>query len=41
MVGWHHCFSGHERGQTPGDGNGQGSLVLQPMGSQSQTQLGH
>ena len=27
MVGWHHWFSGHERGQTPGDGEGQGSLA--------------
>ena len=27
MVGWHHRFSGHERGQTPGDGKGQGSLA--------------
>ena len=26
-VGWHHWFSGHELGQTPGDGKGQGSLV--------------
>ena len=26
MVGWHHWFSGHEFGQTPGDGEGQGSL---------------
>ena len=27
MAGWHHQFSGHELGQTPGDGEGQGSLV--------------
>ena len=27
MVGWHHHFSGHALGQTPGDGEGQGSLV--------------
>ena len=27
MVGWHHQYNGHERGQTPGDGEGQGSLV--------------
>ena len=27
MVGWHHLFNGHELGQTPGDGEGQGSLV--------------
>ena len=25
MVGWHPRFSGHELGQTPGDGEGQGS----------------
>ena len=27
MVGWHHQFNGHEYEQTPGDGQGQGSLV--------------
>ena len=27
MVGWHHPFNGHELGQTPRDGEGQGSLV--------------
>ena len=27
MVGWHHRFNGHELGQTPGDGDGQGGLV--------------
>ena len=26
MVGWHHRFNGHEFEQTPGDGEGQGSL---------------
>ena len=26
-VRWHHQFIGHELGQTPGDGEGQGSLV--------------
>ena len=26
MVGWHHKFNGHELGQSPGDGEGQGSL---------------
>ena len=25
-VGWHHQLYGHELGQTPGDGEGQGSL---------------
>ena len=27
MVGWHHRFNGDELGQTPGDGERQGSLV--------------
>ena len=27
MVGWHHRLYGHEFEQTPGDNNGQGSLV--------------
>ena len=27
MVGWHHGLNGHEFEQTPGDGEGQGSLV--------------
>ena len=27
MVGWHHRLSGHECEETPGDGEGQGSLV--------------
>ena len=26
-VGWHHRLNGHEFKQTPGDGEGQGSLV--------------
>ena len=26
MAGWHHQCNGHELGQTPGDGEGQGSL---------------
>ena len=35
MVGWHHQLDGHESEQTPGDGEGQGSLaMLQSMGSQ-------
>ena len=28
MVGWHHCFSGHEFEQAPGDCEGQGSLAF-------------
>ena len=27
MAGWHHGFSGHELGQIPGDGEGQGGLA--------------
>ena len=27
MAGWHHQLNAHELGQTPGDGEGQGSLV--------------
>ena len=27
MFGWHHQLNGHESEQTPGDGEGQGSLV--------------
>ena len=26
MVGWHHQLNGHEFGQTPGVGDGQGGL---------------
>ena len=26
MVGWHHLLNGHEFEQTPGAGDGQGSL---------------
>ena len=39
MVGWHQQLNGHESEYTLGDSEGQGSLVLQFMGSQSQTQL--
>ena len=34
MVGWHHWLDGHESDQAPGVGDGQGSCVLQSMGSQ-------
>ena len=27
MVGWHHQLNGYEFEQTPGDGEGQGSLA--------------
>ena len=41
VAGWRHRCNGHELVQTLGDGEGQGGLgVLQPVGSQSQTQLG-
>ena len=40
MVGWHHRLNGHEFEQTPGDGEGQGSLVCcSPWVTKSQTQL--
>ena len=32
MFGWHHRFSGHELGQNPGDGEGQGSLTAEVHG---------
>ena len=38
MVGWHHWLNGHELGQAPGVGDGQGSLVLQSTGLQ---RVGH
>ena len=31
MAGWHDQFNGHELEESPGDGEGQGSLVLQSM----------
>ena len=41
MVGWHHRLNGHEFEQTPGDGEGQGSLACySPWGhKQSDTTL--
>ena len=32
MVGWHHWLNGHEFEQTPGDSEGQASLVHSPWG---------
>ena len=33
MVGWYHRLNGHEYKQTPGDGEGQGSLACRnPLG---------
>ena len=34
MVGWHHQFNGDEFEQTPGDGEGQGSLACSFTGLQ-------
>ena len=33
MVGWHHRLNGHEFEQTPGDGEGQGSLACYSPGN--------
>ena len=41
MAGWHRRYNGHELGQTPGDGEGQGGLVWCVHGViKSQTWLG-
>ena len=37
LVGWHQRLNGHEPEYTLEDSEGQGSLVLQFLGSQSQT----
>ena len=40
MVGWNHQFNGHELGQTPGDGEGQGGLACHsPWGHKELAQL--
>ena len=45
MVGRHHRFNGHEFEQTPGDGEGQGSLTCCNPGGHKETgtteQLNH
>ena len=42
MVGWHHQLDGHEFQQTPGDGEGQGSLACcSPWVSREWTWLSH
>ena len=46
MVGWHHQLDGHEFGQAPGVGDGQGVLGwgggAAPMGTHwKQTTAGH
>ena len=38
MFGWHHQLDRHEFEQALGVGDGQGSLMLQSMGSQ---RVGH
>ena len=40
VFGWHHRFSGHELGQTPGDGEGQGGLACCSSWDHKETQLG-
>ena len=37
MIGCHHSLNGHESEQTPGDGEGQGSLVAVHGVAKSQT----
>ena len=39
IFGWHHRLNEHEFVQTPGDGEGQGSLVRCSGVSKSRTQL--
>ena len=40
MAGWHHRLNGHEFEQTPGDGEGQGSLACcRPWGREETEQL--
>ena len=40
MVGWHHWLNGHEFEQTPGDGEGQGSLACcSPWVAERRTRL--
>ena len=37
MVGWHHRLNGHEFEQTPGGGEGQGSLACCSPWSQKES----
>ena len=44
MVGWHHQLNGHEFGQTPGVGDGQGGLAccdswVTKSGTEGRTEL--
>ena len=41
MAGWHHQYNGHELGQTPGDGEGQGDLMCcRPQGHEESNTTG-
>ena len=37
MVGWHHQLNGLELEQTPGDGDGQGSLACCSLWGREET----
>ena len=39
MIRWHHQFNGHEFEQTPGDGEGQGSLACCSPWSQKELDM--
>ena len=39
MDGWHHRLNGYEFEQTPGDGEGQGSLACCSAWGSKETQL--
>ena len=39
MVGWHHRLNGHEFEQTPGDGEGQGSLACYSPGGRRELDM--
>ena len=39
MVGWHHWLDGHELEQTPGDSEGQGSLVCRSPWGRKESDL--
>ena len=39
MVGWDHWFNGHELGQTPGDGEREGSLVCYCPGGHEESDI--
>ena len=41
MVGWHHQLNGHEFEQAPGDGKGQGRIVLGVLQSMGLQRVGH